>query len=84
MTAASPDLFFHHAYDRKRVIWRWLPEAGQQPVAIAEFDGMLRELRDGRFIAVEGKEFGIVSCPTDDPPGAPGSDRDGKQPQAPR
>lgn len=64
MTAAGPDVFFHRAYHRKQVIWRWRPEVGQQPVAIAEFDGMLRGLRDGRFIAVEGKEFGIVTCPT--------------------
>ncbi len=71
MSGASPFVFFHGAFERRhgafersRTIWRWRPGSGERPVAIGEFDGHLRGLRDGKFIASGAREFAILSCPT--------------------
>jgi hypothetical protein len=63
MTMGQQDAFFHHAYEDSSTIWRWRPGSGE-PTAIGRFNGQMRGLRGGSFIAIEGKEFAIISCST--------------------
>jgi hypothetical protein len=62
MSVKREDVRFYGGYDKRSVLWRWQSKI-EQLTPIGEFNGQTRGLRDGKFIAFEGKEFAVITCP---------------------